>query len=90
MAESLGTEVVAEDVAEAGEIYKTTLFALLIVEAEVISVVTSAVAAVMIIAAEVVLKALESLSEYYCFHGLFPMICLRISRTITLTSKSPQ
>lgn len=98
MAESLGTAVVAEDVAEAGEIPRATPFALLIVGAEVISVETSAVAGVVVIiaavetsgvAAEVVvLRALESLSEYYCFHGLFPMICLCISRTITLTSKS--
>ena len=100
MAESLGTAVVAEDVAEAGEIYRTTLFALLIVGGEVISAVATVMAVVVVIiaavetsgvAAEVVvLRALESLSEYYYSHGPFPMICLCISRTTTLTSKSPQ
>jgi hypothetical protein len=68
VAETLGTaEVVAEDVAEAAEISRASLFALLIVGGEVISAVTSAVAAV------VVLRALESLSEYYSFHSLFAM-----------------
>lgn len=101
MAETLGTAVVVEDVAEAGEIYRITLFAFLIVGGEVISAVATVVAVVVVViiaavetsgvAAEVVaLRALESLSVYYCFHGLFPMICLCISRTTTLTSKSPQ
>lgn len=92
MAESLGIAVVAEDVAEAGEIYRTTLFALLIVGGEVISAVATVMAVETSgVAAEVVvLRALESLGEYYYSHGPFPMICLCISRITTLTSKSPQ
>ena len=46
MAETLGTvEVVAEDVADAGEISGSSSFTLLIVGDEVVSVVTAAVAA---------------------------------------------
>jgi hypothetical protein len=80
VAESLGTAVVAEDVAEAGEIYRTTLFALLIVGGEVISAVATVVAVeTSKVAAEVVvLRALESLSEYYYSYSLFLIIYLYI------------
>jgi hypothetical protein len=77
VAETLGTaEVVTENVVEAGEISRASICALLIVGGEVISVVTSTVAAEVVavvviiaavetsgVAAEVVaFRALESLS----------------------------
>lgn len=66
MAESLGTAVVAGDVDEAEGIYRTTIFAVMIVGDEAISAVATMVD--VVVAVVVVLRAFESLSEYYSFY----------------------
>jgi hypothetical protein len=73
--------MVTENMAEAGEFYRTTVLAILVVGGERIFAATSAAAVV------VVFRALESISEHDMFQSLFGLICLCTSRTITLTSK---
>ncbi len=99
-AETLGTvEVAVEDVAEAGEISRTSLSALLIgvggevvssvggeetsvvisvvaVEVAVVEVIIAAVGTSVVAAVVVVLRALESSSEYMDSHSLYVIFCI--------------